>query len=636
MDMVLTTCPFCSCGCGAYLHASDGIPDGTTASERHPVSSSRLCARGLACHEAPAWGERLATPLVRRDGRLVAASWDEALDAAAAGIGQARERGSAVGVVGSGRATNEENYLAVRLARGVLGSPHVDACLGAPHRALLNGLARVTGWRGGRGTIADVAAGETILLLEGDIATTHPQVAGAVMRALDRGARLVTVGAVGTRMARLATVWLRVTPGREREVTAALVAAVLAAGRLDTGAVADSGGLDALRQSVAGTAVSDEVKRASSWYADSRAAALIVAPLEGEPEDLDHLGADLATLAVLAGHWDREGSALLPIPMRGNLRGALDVGVSPEWLPGCADLSDPDAGRRLAALWECEPCRDRGLDAAGMVHGAGALVVVAEELTAALPGGGPMIAGAAADRFMVVLDAFATATAAAASVVLPIASFAENEGTVTSLEGRVQRVRQVAAPPGEARQGWAVLAELCRRLGAVPVYRTADEVRLEVAAAAPRYAAVSEVELDLGWGSLLPLPKRHGRVLLAGLAPLRPAAGAAPIVAVADGPLDWGADPHVRFSPTLCRDSVAQRKLYPRGVVGMSKDAIEKLGVRPGWPVRISSATGEAVVPVLAREDLGPGVVMVPAAAREWLLPVMGRRSVVDVSVARA
>ena len=271
-----------------------------------------------------------------------------------------------------------------------------------------------------------------------------------------------------------------------------------------------------------------------------------------------------------------------------------------------------------------------------MVDGAGALVVVAEELTAALPGGRSVIAGAATDRFMVVLDAFATATAAAASVVLPIASFAENEGTVTSLEGRVQRVRPVAAPPGEARLGWAVLADLCRRLGAVAAYRTADEVRLEIAAAAPRYAAVAEIELDLGWGSLLPLPKRHGGGVLTGLAPLRPVAGAAPMVAVADGPLDWGRDPYVRFSPTLCRDSVAQRKLYPRGVVGMSKDAIEKLGVRPGWPVRISSPAGEAVVTVLAREDVGPGVVMVPAAGREWLLPVLGRRSVVDVSVARA
>jgi formate dehydrogenase major subunit len=636
VDLVLTTCPFCSCGCGAYLHASDGRPDGTTASERHPVSMSRLCARGLACHEAPAWGERLTTPLVRRDGKLVAASWDEALDAAAAGIGAAQRRGAGVGILGSGRATDEESYLAVRLARGALGSPHVDACLGAPYRAMLNGLASVTGWRGGRGTIADVAACETILVLDADLAVTHPQVAGAVMRALDRGARLVTVGAVATRMARLATTWLRVVPGRERDVTVALVAAVLAAGHLDTAAVVASGGLDPLRRSVAGVECDEEVRVAASWFAQSRAAAVIVAPLEGEAEALKQLGADLATLAVLTGHWDRERSPLLALPVRGNLRGAVEVGVSPEWLPGCADLSDPEAGRRLAALWGREPCRDRGLDAAALVAGVGALVVVAEELTAALPGDKAVLSGAAGDRFTVVLDAFATPTAAAASVVLPIASFAENEGTVTNLEGRVQRVRPAVASPGEARQGWAVLAELCRRLGAGSAYRAADEVRAELAAAVPRYGAVHEIELDLGWGSLLPSPARTRGSTLAGLAPLRPAAGGAPLVAVADGQLDWGGDPHVRFSPTLCRDSVAQRKLFPRGVVGMSKEGMDKLGVRSGWQVKISSAAGEAVVTVQAREDLGAGVVMVPAASREWLLPVMGRSSVVDVSVARA
>jgi anaerobic selenocysteine-containing dehydrogenase len=116
---------------------------------------------------------------------------------------------------------------------------------------------------------------------------------------------------------------------------------------------------------------------------------------------------------------------------------------------------------------------------------------------------------------------------------------------------------------------------------------------------------------------------------------LRPASERPLLVAVADGAFDWGSDPHVRYSPTLCRDSVAQRKLYPRGVVGMNKDEMAKLGVRSGWPVRISSAAGEVVVPVLLREELGAGVVMVPAACREALLPVMGKRSVVDVSVAR-
>jgi predicted molibdopterin-dependent oxidoreductase YjgC len=636
VDLVLTTCPFCSCGCGAYLQATEGKTDGVAASERHPVSLSRLCARGLACHEAPAWGERLASPLVRRDGELQPASWEEALSAAMSGIRAVLGRGATFGVLGSGRATNEENYLAARLARGVLGVPHVDDCLGASYRAVLHGLENVTGWPFGRGTIAEIATCETIILLDGDIATTHPQVAGAVMRALQRGARLVTLSAVATRMARLATSWLRVSPGREREATAALVAATLAVGRLDTGAAAAAaGGIEALRASVAGVAVSEEVRRAASWYALAHAATVIVAPLAGEPGDLEDLGADLATLAVMTGHYDRPGSGVLVLPVRGNQRGALEVGVAPEWLPGCATLDDSEAARRIGTIWGRAPCRDRGLDAAALVASAGGLMVVAEDLPAALPGARSSLDGAAADRFTVVLEAFVTPTVAAASVVLPIASFAENAGTVTNLEGRVQRIRPVVAPPGEARQGWAVLAELCRRLGAVAAYATADDVRHEIGCTAPRYAAVNEIELDMGWGVLLPPAERTSRRPLAGLAPQRPAPERASLVAVADGAFDWGSDPHVRCSPTLCRESVAQRKLYPRGVVGMSKDEMAKLGVRPGWPVRISSATGEVVVPVLLREELGAGMVMVPSACRAALLPVMGTRSVVDVSVAR-
>ena len=636
VDLVLTTCPFCSCGCGAYLHASDGMPVGTSASERHPVSLSRLCARGLACHEAPAWGDRLVSPLVRRDGHLRPASWEEALSSATSGIGAVLRRGAAFGVLGSGRATNEENYLAAWLARGVLGVAHVDECLGAPYRSVLKGLGRVTGWPGGRGTIAEIASCEAIILVDGDIAATHPQVAGAVMRALQRGARLATISTAATRMARLATAWLRVAPGREREATVALVAAVLASGRLDTGAVAAApGGLDALRESLDGVAVSAEAHRAASWYAPARAAAVIVAPLAGEPGYLEDLGADVATLAVMTGHHDREGSVVTVLPVRGNQRGALEVGVAPDLLPGCAALDDAEAGRRIAAVWGRGPCRDRGLDAAALVAGAGGLVVVGEDVTAALPGGKSSLDGAAADRFLVVLEAFATPTAAAAAVVLPIASFAENEGTVTNLEGRVQRIRPVVAPPGEARQGWAVLADLGRRLGAAAAFRTADDVRHEIGRVAPRFATGDESELDLGWGSVLAAPERESRRPLAGLARSAPAPDRPPLLAVTEGAFDWGSDPHVRYSPTLCRVGAAQRKLYPRGVVGMSDVEMAKLGVRSGSPVRVSSAAGEVVVSVLQREELGAGVVMVPAACREALLPVMGERSVVDVTVAR-
>ena len=107
-------------------------------------------------------------------------------------------------------------------------------------------------------------------------------------------------------------------------------------------------------------------------------------------------------------------------------------------------------------------------------------------------------------------------------------------------------------------------------------------------------------------------------------------------MAVWDGVFDWGSDPLVRYSPTLCRDSAAQRKLFPRGFVEMSKEAMDRLGVRQGWPVRLKSAGGEAVAPAVMRADLAAGVVVVPFAFRDALAPVMGGHGVASVAVERA
>ena len=541
MDVVLTTCPFCSCGCGLFLHSSDGRVDGTAASERHPVAGGRLCARGWAAHEAPSWGERLDTPLLRRNGVLRPASWDEVLAAATAGLASATRAGGVVGVLGSARATNEENYLGARLARGALAVPHVDTCLGPAYRGVLAGLEEATGCYGSRGTIEEVAGSEVIILLDGDVAASHPQVAAAVMRAVKRGARLVTLSVAETKLARLAAISVRVAPGREREATVALVAAAVAAGRFDTGVVAGSPNrLEALRESVGGLAADEGLRRAAAWYALARRAAIVVAPLAGEGVGLRQLGADLGTLAALTGHLGREGSPLLVLPVRGNQRGACEAGASPDLLPGCAALDDAEAAGRVAEAWGGVPCRERGLDATEMVAAARGLVVVAEDLTAALPAGTQALAAAAAGSFLVVLEAFVTPTTAAATVVLPIAAFAENEGTVTNLEGRVQRVRPAVYPPGQARPGWAVLAEICRRLGAAAGYGSVDDVRRELGRVVPAYAALREVELDLGWGAML-TPPRSPRGLPPDGVARATVAPRAPLVAAVEEAFDWGA-----------------------------------------------------------------------------------------------
>ena len=635
MGPVLTTCPFCSCGCGFYLHAHEERTEGVVPSEGDPVSRGRLCARGWGSHEAPAWGERLTEPLVRHDGRLHPVSWEAALEAAAESLFAMRRAGRTVGVLGSARATNEENYLAVRLARSALQTPHVDSCLTAAYQPLLDGLHDVTGRYAGSGTVADLERCNVIILVEGDVAVTHPQVAGAIVRARKAGCRLVTIGAVASQMTGLAAVSITATPGRERAVTFALVAAALAAGRLDTAAIVAAGAsFDALRRSLAGAEVSEAAARAAEWYAQAERAAIVVAPLVADAPELRRLAGDLATLAAATGHLDRDGSPLLILPARGNLRGACEVGASPSFLPGFAPLCDDGAAGRLEGVWGVPPVREAGLGAAQMLPAARGMVIVAEDPTAVMPAGALAREALRAMDCVVLLDAFATPALELATVVLPIASFAENDGTVTGLDGRVRRVRAAVSPPGKARPGWAVLAAMLGRLRPPAEYRGAEEVRREIARAMPPEFGARWRDVDES--RVVPGAERNGgrRPSLGPLAPCEPVE-LAPFVAVLDGVFDWGSDPLVRHSPTLCRDSAAQRKLFPGGFVELSKEAMDRLGVRQGWPVRLRSAGGEAVAPAVTRADLAAGVVVVPFALREGLASVMGGHGVANVAVER-
>ncbi len=628
MKSVLTTCPFCACGCALYLEAPAGRTFGVAPSEHHPVSQGSLCARGWNAHEAPAWGERLTVPLVRRHGILEPASWEDAIAQACRGLAAAAGGGKGVGVLGSARATNEENYLAARLARGALNSGRVDSCLRASYQPLVDGIAAVLG-TGPTARFSDVEASDALLVLEGDLAATHPQAARAVIRALHGGATLAVIGSTRTQLARLATLHLPSRPGERQTVLAELAAELLR----ERG-TAPLPGIDELRQSLAALSGGDDVRRAAEWLARAARVTVLIAPEAGTPRHAAEEGGAVATLAAVAARPGRESWALLVLAARGNLRGACEMGLAPDRLPGGLGLDDGSALGRLARAWGRPPAATAGPPAAEIVAEAGGLVVVAEDPPAVLPAGHTALAALSAAECLVVLDAFATATARAASVVLPIASFAEAQGTVTSAEGRVQRVRPACQAPGEARPGWQVLAELSAAMGLSQPYGSAADVLREIGTVVPAYGDVREGVAAEPWGTFV-APGEPRQQVLRRLPGARSAV-AAPAVLAVDGVFDWGSDPLVSSSPTLSRDHLSRRKLYPRGLVEMCRADAQALGLREGWAVRLTSEHGEVVLPTVVSDGLLPGVLLVPYAFRDAVAAVMAGGSEVPVRAEKA
>ena len=636
MKPVPTTCPFCACGCGFHLLANNGELAGVAPSETHPVSLGRLCARGWNAHEAALWGNRLRHPLVNRNGKLESVSWDEALDHVAGRIKELIDVGKSVGVFGSSRATNEENFLAGKLARGGFQTNNLDFSYHSICGPLLTGLEEACGEHTLSISLNDIESSQTIFLIEGDLAATHPRAASAVMAAVEKGAHLVTITHTATQMSRLASLPLSAVPGSEGEVIDGLIAAVLQLGLEDQASVrVRCEGYHALRRDLEAVKITAGMRQAAEWIARAPRATFLIPPVSGESSPARREAAAVATLAAITGHQGRQGSGLLALLARSNARGACDMGVSPDRLPGYRPLEDKESRQRLQGLWGKKLPSNPGLNAESMLHSVSALVVLADDPPSVLPMGQRALAALGRIEFLVVLDAFLTPTAQMAHVVLPIASFAETEGTVTSMEGRVQRLHAAADAPGEARPGWQVLAELCARFGVGPSYGSAQEVLSEVGCAAPRYAPVSQSEDK--WGGIgLAKSSNGGKFrLFAAEVPSRTSTEGLHTLA-RDGDYDWGRDPLVSFSPTLSRDSQSQRKLFPNGFVEMCKQDADEVGVHPGRPVRLTSVYGEAVVPLRVRADVKPGVLLVPFAFRDHVANVLGNHSVTAVKVEQA
>jgi len=637
MLTIPTTCPFCACGCGFYLLANKGELVGVAPSETHPVSLGRLCARGWGAHEAPLWGSRLRRPLIKRHGKMESVSWGEVFDHVAGRFHELIDAGKSVGVLGSPRATNEENYLAGKLARAGLQTNNVDFCYHSICRPLVAGLEEVTREYAGSISLNDIESSETILLIENDLAKTHPRAAFSVMKAVEKGAHLITIGYTKTQMARLSSLYLETAPGSEGEVINGLLASVVHLGLEDRILVAvHCEGYDALRRDLGPVKMTESTCQAAEWIARAKQAAFLMAPTGGQDDQPRMDAAAFATLAAITGHLDRPGSGLLLLLGRSNVRGACEMGVVPDRLPGYKPFYDGRSQERLQDLWGKKLPSAPGLDAENILQSVSGLIVLADDPPSVVPMGQRAMAAVEKIEFLVVLDAFATPTAKAAHTVLPIASFAETEGTLTSMEGRVQRHRAATDPPGEARNGWQVLAELCARFNIGVSYKSAGDVLREIGQAAPQYAGIGQRMSVEGWGGTVVEDADRWKFMLraAGVAALTSAER--PHVLARDGAFDWGRDPLISFSPTLSRDHQSQRKLFPNGFVEMCREDADKLGVRAGWQVKLSSVYGDAVVPVQVRTDLKPGVLLVPYAFRDHVANVLCTRRLAAVKVERA
>jgi formate dehydrogenase alpha subunit len=521
---VATTCPHCACGCGFYLKVRGGRPVGVTASPRHAVSRGRLCVKGWTAFETIRSPERLTHPLIRKDGVLAPAGWDEALELCVSRWRQIQERfgGAALGVVSSARGTNEENYLAQKLARAGLKSNNVDHGVRTGHSPTAAALERSFGLGAMTNSIEEIAGAGAILVIGSNVTEAHPLVGWRVRRAKDRKAGLIVVDPRRTDVAGWAEVHLALRPGTDLALLNALASVIISENLQDLSFINErTEGFAEFAAVVAGYSPErageicglepKAIRAAARVYAAAKPASIIYGlGLTEQAGGAENVTA-AANLALLTGNVGRASSGVNALSGRNNGQGAGDMGAVPDMLPGYQAVADRAARGKFEAAWKTALPETAGLAAGEMLQAAGqgglkALYVIGEDLFR-----GDRKANLAEQPlrqldFLVCQDMFMNEMCRLANVVLPGAGFAEKDGTFTNTERRVQLVRKALDPVGESWPDWQILGELLRRLGVAGEYGHPSQIMDEAAGLVPIFGGISFERLE-GGGLQWPCPE---------------------------------------------------------------------------------------------------------------------------------
>jgi assimilatory nitrate reductase catalytic subunit len=455
-----------------------------------PTNRGGLCQKGWTAAQLLAPGYRLTTPLMRerRDAPLTPASWDAALDRIAGEF--RRVQGAygvdSAGVFGGGGLTNEKAYWLGKFARVALRTSSIDYngrfCMSSAAAAVTRAFGID---RGLPFPLPDLAGADVILLAGSNAAETMPPFTRWVAEQQAGGGALIVVDPRRTPTARRASLHLQVTPGTDLALANGLLHIAIAGGHVDEAYVAARTSGFAGARRVAAAYWPERVERITGvTVADQRAAVQLLTDAEqgvvltARGAEQHSKGVDTVSafinLALALGLPGRAGSGYGCLTGQGNGQGGREHGQKADQLPGYRRIDDPVAREHVAGVWGVDPSVIPGpgrsafelLDSFGTPDGARALLVMGSNVAVSSPAAGRIARRLGALEFLAVSDPVLSETAELADVVLPVAQWAEETGTMTNLEGRVLLRRRAAAPPPGVWTDLEVIAALARRLDA--------------------------------------------------------------------------------------------------------------------------------------------------------------------------
>jgi formate dehydrogenase major subunit len=659
MKYVQTTCPYCGTGCSFNLVVEGNKVTGVAPYQRSPVNQGKLCPKGTFAHEFINHPDRLTTPLIRKDGKFVSASWDEAYDLIAKKFKQYKPEECAC--LSSARVSNEENYVMMKFARGVLKTRHIDHCARLCHASTVAGLASTFGSGAMTNSILDIAESKCCFIIGSNTFEQHPLIGRKVMQARAKGAKVIYADPRFTPTGKQADMYMQFRSGSDVAIFNGLMQEILKNGWEDKEFIQKrTKDFDKLKEEVmkpeysldnvsniSGIPVA-QLKTCAEWIAKAETACILYSMgITQHTTGVDNVRS-VANIQMLTGNLGKPGSGVNALRGQNNVQGACDMGALPVVFTGYQKVIDEAAHKKFADAWGfpdgiCEP--KNGYEVTVMMD---VLADKPGELKCMyIMGENPMISDPDLHHvkkalenleFLVVQDIFMNETAEMADVVLPACCYAEKDGTQTSTERRVQMWRKAQDPPGQAKLDWVIMKEIATKMGYGKQFpwNSAEEIMSEIARVTPSYGGMTYPRLNrpeaLHWPC--PAADHPGTPILHkekfahpdGLGqffavPYKPAAE----VPDAEYPfiLTTGRCLWHWHTGTMTRRSKDLEAEEPTGWIEINPEDATALGVKDKEMVLAITRRGQIKVPARVTKDIMKGVMFMPFHFKECAANVL-------------
>jgi len=512
-----TTCSYCGTGCEMSVGTHENRIVSIKPVLDAPVNHGHLCVKGRYAFDFVDAADRVTVPMIRENGDWRPVSWDEAIALTANRLQQTlvAHGPDSIAILGSARATNEENYLTQKFARVVIGTNNVDCCARVCHTPTAAAMKLMLGTGAATNSYNDIEEARTILVTGANATENHPVVGARIKQAALKGAKLIVIDPRQIELSRYATIHVAPRPGTNIPLLNAIAYTIIEERLLDQEfvdhRVNELEEFSEFVQQFAPETVTEicgvsaeQIRQAARLYASNKPAISFHGLGVTEHTQGTEGVMCLVNLALLTGNLGKPGTGINPLRGQNNVQGAAHMGCDPGILTGSVSLAD--ARPLFERVWRVPIPRTRGLNMLEMMDAAAtgklkALWTIGYDIAFTNANYSATERALRSLDLVIVQDMFLNETAGRfGSIFLPAASSFERDGTFMNAERRLQRIRQAIKPRGDSKPDWKIISDLAAAMGKAEFfnYQSAEEIWNEVRAVWPVGNGITYQRLETG------------------------------------------------------------------------------------------------------------------------------------------